>query len=262
MEYTNILFAVRDSVGQITLNRPEAKNALNLDMAKELMRAAIQCSEDPAIRAVMITGSSDAFCVGGDIKLFAAQGKNLPRLLKEMTTYLHAAVSFLTRMEVPTVVAVNGLAAGAGMSLALAADIAVAAESARFTMAYTRMGLTPDGGSTYFLSRIVGLKQALDLVLTNRQLSAQEALDLGIVTRVVPDADLLPQAEAIATHLAGGATKALGVSKRLLHSGWTETLETQMEHESWAIAAMARTSDANAAIAAFIKKGTPKFKGQ
>ncbi len=262
MHYTNILFAVRDGVGQITLNRPEAKNALNLDMAKELMHAAIECGEDPAIRAVMITGSGDAFCVGGDIKLFAAQGKNLPRLLKEMATYLHAAVSFLTRMDAPTVVAVNGAAADAGMSLACAGDIVIAAESARFTMAYTRMGLTPDGGSTYFLSRIVGLKQALDLVLTNRQLSAQEALNLGIVTRAVPDTELLPQAEAIATQLAGGATKALGASKRLVHSGWTETLETQMEHESWAIAAMARTSDANAAMAAFIKKGTAKFEGQ
>jgi len=262
MEYTNILFAIRDGVGQITLNRPEAKNSLNLDMAKELMHAALQCSVDTAIRAVIITGSGDAFCVGGDIKLFAAQGKNLPRLLKEMTTYLHAAVSFLTRMEAPTVVAVNGLAAGAGMSLALAADIAVAAESARFTMAYTRMGLTPDGGSTYFLSRIVGLKQALDLVLTNRQLSAQEALDLGIVTRVVPDADLLPQAEAIATQLASGATKALGVSKRLLHSGWTESLETQLNYESQAITDIARTSDANAAITAFVEKGTAKFQGQ
>jgi len=262
MQYTSILFAVRDSVAQITLNRPEAKNSLNLDMAKELMHAALQCSEDPTTRAVMITGSGSTFCVGGDIKLFAAQGKNLPYLLKEMTTYLHAAVSYLTRMEAPTVVAVNGLAAGAGMSLACAGDITVAAESARFTMAYTRMGLTPDGGSTYFLSRIVGLKQALDLVLTNRQLSAQEALNLGIVTRVVPDAELLPQAEAIATQLAGGATRALGISKRLLHRGWTETLETQMEQESQAITAMARTSDANAAIAAFVEKRTAKFQGR
>lgn len=262
MQYTNILFAIRDGVGQITLNRPEAKNSLNLDMAKELMHAALQCSVDTAIRAVIITGSGDAFCVGGDIKLFAAQGKNLPRLLKELTTYLHAAVSFLTRMEAPTVVAVNGAAAGAGMSLACAGDIVIAAESAYFTMAYTRVGLTPDGGSTYFLSRIVGLKQALDLVLTNRQLSAQEALDLGIVTRVVPDAELLPQAEAIATQLAGGATKALGVSKRLLHSGWTETLETQLNYESQAITDIARTSDANAAITAFVEKRTAKFQGQ
>lgn len=262
MYYTNILFAVQDSVARITLNRPEAKNSLNLDMTKELMLAALQCSEHPSVRAVMITGSGNTFCLGGDLKVFAAEGKNLPYVLKEMTTYLHAAVSYLTRMDAPTVVAVNGAAAGAGMSLACAGDIVIAAESAYFTMAYTRVGLTPDGGSTYFLPRIVGLKQALDLVLTNRQLSAQEALDLGIVTRVVPDAELLPQAEAIATQLAGGATKALGASKRLVHSGWTESLETQLNYESQAITDIARTSDANAAITAFVEKRTAKFQGQ
>lgn len=262
MQYKTLLFDVRDGVAHITLNRPEAANSINLEMGSDLMHAILDCSEDRAIRAVVITGAGSTFCSGGDLKSFAAHGKQLPYRLKEETTYLHAAISRLTRMDPPVVAAVNGSAAGAGMSLVCACDIVVAAESARFTMAYTRVGLTPDGSSTYFLPRIVGLKRALELTLTNRVLSAQEALDWGIVTRVVPDAELLAQAHALSTQLAAGPTKALGASKRLLHSGWTETLETQMEHESQAIAGMARTVDASEGIAAFLEKRAAKFRGQ
>jgi len=262
MQYTTLLFEVRDNVANITLNRPEAANSLNADMGRDLMRSMILCSEDPAIRAVVIASAGSIFCGGGDLKGFAAHGEQLPYHMKEETTYLHAAISRLIRMDPPVVAAVNGSAAGAGMSLACACDIVVAAESARFTMAYTRVGLTPDGSSTYFLPRLVGLKRALELTLTNRVLSAQEALEWGIVTRVVPDAELLAQADALAAQLATGATKALGASKRLLHSGWTETLETQMEHESQSIAGMAHTADANEGIAAFLERRKAEFKGQ
>jgi len=261
MQYSTLLLDVRDAVAHITLNRPDSANALNIDMGRDLMHAALQCDEDPAIRAVVITGAGRMFCAGGDLKSFAAQGEQLPYHLKEVTTYLHAAISRFTRMDPPVVAAVNGTAAGAGMSLACACDIVLAAESARFTMAYTRAGLTPDGSSTYFLPRIVGLKRALELTLTNRLLSAQEAQEWGIVTRVVPDANLLAEADTLAAQLAGSATKALGATKRLLHSGWTETLETQMEHETQAIAAMARTADAREGITAFLEKRAPQFKG-
>ncbi|RMF84632.1 MAG: enoyl-CoA hydratase [Nitrospinota bacterium] len=262
MTYTTILFAIHDGVAQITLNRPEAANSLNIEMARDLMHAALQCDEDPAIRAVILTGTGTMFCAGGDLKSFAAQGEQLPYHLKEVTTYLHAAVSRFMRMDPPLIAAVNGTAAGAGMSLACAADIVLAAESARFTMAYTRAGLTPDGSSTYFLPRIIGLKRALELALTNRMLSAQEAYDWGIVTRVVPDDRLLEEARALATQLARGATRALGKAKRLLHRGWNETLETQMEHEAQAIAAVARTADAREGIQAFLEKRPPRFQGQ
>lgn len=262
MQYPTLLFDVRDSVAHITLNRPEAANSINVEMSSDLMRAIMLCGEDPAIRAVVITGAGGIFCSGGDLKSFAAHWEHLPYHMKEQTTYLHAAISRLTRMDPPVVAAVNGIAAGAGMSLACACDIVVAAESASFIMAYTRVGLTPDGSSTYFLTRIVGLKRALELALTNRVLSAQEALNWGIVTRVVPDAELLQQAHDLATQLAAGPTKALGASKRLLYSGWTETLETQMEHESQAIASMARTGDAKEGIAAFLEKRAAKFTGQ
>lgn len=262
MTYTTLLIDVRDGVAHITLNRPEAVNSINLDMARDLMHAVLCCDEDPTIRAVVITGTGSIFCAGGDLKTFTGQGKHLPYYIKEVTTYLHAAVSRLTRMDPPVVAAVNGFAVGAGMSLALACDIVVAAQSARFNVAYTRIGLTPDGSLSYFLSRTVGLKRALELTLTNRMLSAQEALDLGIVTQVVPDGELLEQAKAFATRLAAGAPKALGASKRLLHGGWTETLETQMEHESQTIAGIAHTSDVHEGIAAFLEKRSPKFKGE
>ncbi|MBI3303240.1 MAG: enoyl-CoA hydratase/isomerase family protein [Deltaproteobacteria bacterium] len=262
MPYTALLFDARDSVVRITLNRPDAANALNVDLARDLMHAALQCDEDPMIRAVIVTGAGRMFCAGGDLKSFAAQGENLAYHLKEVTTYLHAAMSRFTRMDAPVIAAVNGTAAGAGMSLACACDFVLAAESARFTMAYTRAGLTPDGSSTYFLPRIVGLKRALELTLTNRMLSAQEAQEWGIVTRVVPDANLLAEADTLAAQLAAGAPGALGAAKRLLHSGWTETLETQMELETRAIAARAHTADGREGIAAFLEKRAPQFKGK
>lgn len=261
MQYTTLLFEVRDNVAHITLNRPEAANSLNAELAQDFMHAVLRCDEDPEVRAVVLTGAGRMFCAGGDLKSFAAQGEHLPYHLKEVTTYFHAAISRMARMDPPVVAAVNGVAAGAGMSLACAGDIVLAGESARFTMAYTRAGLTPDGSSTYFLPRIVGLKRALELTLTNRTLSAEEAREWGIVTRVVPDAALLDEAGALAAQLAAGATKALGAAKRLLHSGWAETLETQMEHESQTIARMARTADGREGIDAFLSKRTPAFKG-
>jgi 2-(1,2-epoxy-1,2-dihydrophenyl)acetyl-CoA isomerase len=262
MEFKTLMFDVRDHVAHITLNRPDAANSINEEMGIDLMHASLRCDEDPEIRAVLISGAGKIFSGGGDLKAFSAKGNQLPYYVKEITTYLHAAMSRLTRMDAPVVAAVHGAVAGAGMSIAIACDIVIAAETTRFTVAYTRAGLVPDGSSTYFLPRIVGLKRALELTLTNRVFSAQEALQWGLVTRVVPDNELLVQATAVAVQLANGPTRAYGVSKRLLHSGWSETLETQMENESQAIANSARTQDAREGITAFIEKRTPKYKGK
>ena len=262
MEFKTLLFDVDDHVAHITLNRPDAANSINEEMGKDLMHAALHCGEDPEIRAVLISGAGKIFSGGGDLKAFSAKGDQLPYHIKEITTYLHAAMSRFTRMDAPVVAAVHGAVAGAGMSMAIACDIVVAAETTRFMVAYTRAGLVPDGSSTYFLPRIVGLKRALELTLTNRMFSAQEALQWGLVTRVVPDNELLIQAKALAIQLASGPTRAYGLSKRLLHSGWTETLETQMENESQAIANSARTRDAREGITAFLEKRPPKYKGQ
>jgi 2-(1,2-epoxy-1,2-dihydrophenyl)acetyl-CoA isomerase len=163
-------------------------------------------------------------------------------------------------MDAPVVMAINGVAAGAGFSFALAGDLAIAAESARFTMAYTRAGLTPDGSSSYFLPRLVGLRRAKELTLTNRTLTADEALAWGIVNQVVPDGDLHDATRALARDLAGGATLALGAAKRLMDAGLNGTLETAMEDEAQAISAMARTEDGREGMQAFLAKRSPVFQ--
>lgn len=257
-DYTAITFALSDHVAHITISRPEAANSLNRDLATDLMNVSLHCHEDPDIRAVVITGEGRLFCAGGDLKSFSA-ADDISSYIRETATFLHVAMSRFSRMDAPLIAAVNGAAAGAGMSIACASDLVLAGESARFTMAYTRAGLTPDGSSTYFLPRIVGLRRALELTLTNRVLTAQEAADWGIVTRVVPDNELLAEAAALATELAQGPTGAFGATKRLIHSGWRESLETQMEHESVAIAHQASSPEGREGVAAFLEKRPPGF---
>jgi 2-(1,2-epoxy-1,2-dihydrophenyl)acetyl-CoA isomerase len=262
MTYETLLFEQRDGVAWITLNRPAVFNALNLQMARELADAAIRCDEDPAVRCAVLTGNGKAFFAGGDLASFAAAGEGISAVMKEMTMHLHSAISRLVRMDAPFIAAVNGIAAGAGMSAMLTADLAIAARSAKFTMAYTRAGLAPDGGSTYFLARLVGLRRAQELALTNRTLSAEEALDWGLVNRVVDDAAFKGEVEALARELATGPTRAFGAATRLLREGMDNSLETQMELEARAIADMGRSHDGREGIAAFLEKRKPSFLGR
>jgi 2-(1,2-epoxy-1,2-dihydrophenyl)acetyl-CoA isomerase len=251
---------VGEGVAHVTLQRPEVGNAINAEMARDLMNFALRCDEDPAVRAVVLSGSGRMFCSGGDLKSFAQYGEDLLRHIKETTTYLHAAVSRFARMDAPLIAAVHGAAAGAGLSLTLACDLVLADEDARFTLGYSKVGLTPDGSSTYFLPRLVGFRRAMELTLTGRVLSAQEAREWGIATRVVSEADLLSEAAELATKLAAGPTGALGASKRLLHAGWNESLETQMEAETRAITDIARTAEAREGVSAFVEKREPSFQ--
>lgn len=262
MEFRAIRYSVQDHVAHVVLNRPGEANVINAEVARELMFAAIACDEDPDVRAVLIRSRGPLFSGGGDLKGFATRGDSLPAYLKETTTYLHGAISRLARQSAPTVCAVQGFAAGGGFSLAIACDLVVAAESARFVMAYTRAGLTPDGSSSYFLPRLVGLQRAMDLALTNRVLTAREALDWGLVSRIAGDSDLRTEAEALARELAEGATWALGKAKALLHAGMIESLETQMERETRAIADAVRTADGREGIQAFLEKRKPSFSGR
>src|SRR5262245_26494346 len=262
MTYQYLTIERAAQVGTITLNRPEALNALDLALGRELFHAALEVDEDRELRCVVVTGAGKAFCAGGDVKGFA---DNLPRigvLIKELTTYLHGAVSRLCRSDKPVIMAVNGVAAGGGFSLALSGDVVVAAESARFTMAYSKIAATPDGSSSYFLPRLIGLRRALDLYLSNRALSAREALEWGLVTRVVPDAEFKTAVEALARELAQGPTRAFGTAKRLLHQSTWESLETQMELEAQAIAASGHTRDFAVGVTAFAQKQTPTFEGR
>jgi 2-(1,2-epoxy-1,2-dihydrophenyl)acetyl-CoA isomerase len=249
-------------VATLTLDRPEAFNALDLALGRELFHASLEVDEDPEVRCVVVTGAGRAFCAGGDVRAFA---DNLPRigvLIKELTTYLHGAVSRLCRSDKPVIMAVNGVAAGGGLSLALSGDLVVAAESARFTLAYARIAATPDGSSSYFLPRLVGLRRAMELYFTNRMLTAREALEWGLVTRVVPDSEFAAAVGALARELAEGPTKAFGAAKRLFHQSTWESLETQMELEAQAIAASGHTEDFAAGVTAFANKRTATFRGR
>jgi 2-(1,2-epoxy-1,2-dihydrophenyl)acetyl-CoA isomerase len=261
MGYQSLILTKADQVATITLNRPEVLNALDLQLGRELFHAVLQVDEDPDVRCVVVTGASRAFCAGGDVKAFVA---NLPRpgaLIKELTTYLHGAVSRLCRTDKPVVMAVNGVAAGGGFSLAMSGDIVLAAESASFTMAYAGIGATPDGSSSYFLPRLIGLRRTMDLYLSNRTLSGREAMTWGLVTRVEPDAHFKASTEKLARELAQGPTRAFGAAKRLFHESTSESLETQMELEAQAIAAASHSQDFAASVTAFTKKLPVTFKG-
>ena len=263
MAFQHLILERSAQVATITLTRPDAYHALNLGLGRELFAASIELDEDPDVRCVVITGAGKSFCAGGDVRDFA---ENLPRigaLVKELTTYLHGAISRFCRSDKPVVMAINGVAAGGGLSLALSGDLVVAAESAKLTMAYSKIAATPDGSSSYFLPRLVGLRRAMELYFTNRVLTAREALDWGLVTRVVPDAELKSAVEALSRELAQGPSKAFGAAKRLFHQSTWESLETQMELEAQAIANSGRTEDFRAGVTAFAnKKSPPPFQGR
>jgi 2-(1,2-epoxy-1,2-dihydrophenyl)acetyl-CoA isomerase len=262
MSYTNLDFEVTDGLATVTLNRPDAANAMDIQMSLELMKVAVECDEDPAIRAVLITGAGKMFSAGGDLKTFAAAGDGIGKLVKEMTVYLHGAISRFSRMDPPVIMAVNGTAAGAGMSLALSGDLVLMAQSAKMTMAYTAAALSPDGSSTYFLPRLVGLRRAQELMITNRRLTAAEALDWGIATRVVADETLMDDATALGRQIAAGPTRAFGGVKKMLVESFTTDLEAQMEYEARTIADMMRTDDGKEGVAAFVGKRKPEFRGR
>ncbi len=261
MSYQTLQFAIADGIARITLQRPAAANALNRAMGRELLEVAIRCDQDPAIRAVLLTGAGKLFCAGGDLNDFVAAGDQVGTLLKALTTDLHAAVTRFMHMDPPLVVAVNGNVGGGGMSLVCAGDLVLAAESARFSMAYTAAGLTPDGGTSYLLPRLIGLRRAQELILTNRRLNAHEAQQWGLVTRVVADAALLSEAARVAGQLASGPTRAYGGAKRLLSESLATSLEAQFERESRAIASAALSADGREGAAAFVARRTPQFTG-
>ena len=211
---------------------------------------------------MVLTGAGKVFCAGGDLGEFAAAGDGARTLIMKMTGDLHLALSRLARNAAPVIAAVNGTAAGAGFSLLMAADLAIAAESAVMTMAYTNAGLSPDGSSTYYMPRKIGDRRARELMLTNRVLNAREALDWGVVNQVVADADVLDAAHKLAQKLAQGPTQAFGQVKALLDGSFDHSLESQMELEARAIAGLVGGPDGQEGLHAFLDKRKPQFSGR
>ena len=262
MSYETLIYDVNNGVATITLNRPDAANALNLTMARELSDVAIECDESGEVRAVVIRGTGKMFCAGGDLSVFADAGDRAAAVVKQMAGDLHMGISRLTRMNAPVIAAVNGTAAGAGFSLAVAADLVVSVDSAKYMMAYTNAGLSPDGSSTYFLPRRIGDRRARELMITNRMLSATEALDWGLINQVVSEDEFDDAVAALASRIANGPTLAYGQVKSLLNASFDNGLETQMELETRGIADMARSTDGQEGIRAFLAKRKPEFKGE
>jgi 2-(1,2-epoxy-1,2-dihydrophenyl)acetyl-CoA isomerase len=257
-----VQLTVAEGLARIRLMRPEQANTIDLATARALDRVTLACEHDASVRAVLVTGAGARFCGGGDLRSFASLGEDLPAHLREVTTHLHAAIIRLANLDAPVIAAVQGAAAGAGFSLAMACDLVIAAEDAVFAPAYAKVGLSTDGSLSYFLPRLVGVRRALDLLLLSRPVRAAEALDLGLVSRVVPVEDLAEEAAATATALASGPTRALAAIKRLVRDSSEVSLETQLEREGSTLSRMAATSDAREGIAAFTEKRSPDFQGR
>jgi len=256
-EYQTIAFEQSGPVIRITLHRPDAANGMNDTMTGELADAAARC-DTPATKAVVLTGSGRFFCAGGDLKAFSASPSR-GRFIKGVADDLHRAISTFARMDAVFVTAVNGTAAGAGFSLAITGDLVLAAESASFTMAYTKVGLSPDGSSSYYLPRLVGMRRAQELMLTNRTLTAAEAYEWGLVTEVVPDNGLADRAVALTDELSGGSRRSHGAVKTLLLSSLKNSLEEQMELEGRTIAEQADSADGHEGVDAFLAKRRAEY---
>jgi len=253
-----VKFELSDGVAWITLNRPGSANTLDLQFGRDLLDAAERCRGTHGVRAVVITGAGKAFCFGGDLEaMMMNEGGAIEAYLHELTTDLHAAILVFCGLDAPVIAAVNGTAAGAGVGLVAMADLAIAAEGARFSLAYTAVGLTPDGSTSFFLPRSLGTKRAMELVLTNRALSAAEALEWGLVNKVVPDAEVVEEARKLAARLTAGPLKALGQAKRLMRS--EASLKAQLSDEGRTIASQATSPEAREGIQAFLAKRKPVF---
>jgi 2-(1,2-epoxy-1,2-dihydrophenyl)acetyl-CoA isomerase len=248
-----IVLAKTKGVATITLDRPSCGNAINLALARDLKRAMQSCERDGDVRAVVIRGRGRLFCTGGDLVEIREQGDRAPDYVRQLLSHLHEALNLIATIRVPVVAAVNGTAAGAGLALACACDLTMALDSAKFVMAYTKVGLTPDGSSTWFLPRIIGLKRSLELALTNRAVSAAEARDWGLVNDVLTEREFEPQVTALATQLASGATHAFGQAKRLLRTSHVESLSAQMEAEAEALCAALLGAEAKLGLDRFVR---------
>lgn len=261
MPMTSVGLKREGAIARITLNQPHAGNAIDLPMAQALASVAGECAADRSVRCVVLTGAGRLFCAGGDVQAFARAGDDAPAFLRTLADTLHGAIATLARMDKPLVVAVNGPAAGAGLSLALLGDVVIAARSAHFTAAYTGIGLTPDGGMSWLLPRLIGLRRAQSMILTNERVASDEAAALGLVTRVVEDVDLTREAAQVAAWLVTAPTAAIGAARGLLLAGATSAFEEQLDREAARIARAGGHAESREGVAAFLARRTPDFEG-
>ena len=262
-DFKAILYNLENDVAWITMNRPEQRNAVNAEMRDELISAFTDARANPAVRALVLTGSGKGFCTGADLSGPRGQGPSGPGATREvMKGSSQRLIRALWELEKPVVAAVNGVAAGLGSHLAFASDFVIAAASARFIEVFVRRGIAVDAGGAFLLPRLVGLQRAKELVFFGDDLSAEDAVRIGLASRVVPDDQLEPVAREWAERLAKGPTFAIGLSKRLLNRSLESSMETALEEEAMAQSLVAQSEDMREGMAAFVERRAPAFKGQ
>lgn len=262
----HISLDIQGAVATITFNRPEVRNALSPELRAGLGEFAAQVEQDPGIRCLVLRGAGGHFMAGGDIKGFKARQQLSPEqrkveILKGLHS-LHFAINRLRRMPKPVLASIEGAAAGAGLSLVAACDLAIASADSFYILAYANIGLSPDGSSTYFLPRMMGMKKAMELTLLPEKFDAETAKEIGLINYVVPAAELEAETAKLAERLANGPTYAFGRAKALMDSSLNNTLETQLELEGLAIADCMETADHNEGVNAFLDKRAPVFIGK
>lgn len=264
MDWKTLLFDCQDNIAIITMNRPNDLNALNGDLCEELVQAIELCREDDAIRAVVLTGAGKAFCSGGDLKE-AKKSVGTPtqsHFFRDVTKTLHRLIVDLRLLPKPVIASINGSLGGAGFSLALACDLRISADTAKFKQSYTSIGLSPDGGFTLLASAVVGLGKASELVFLDPVLDAKAALDMGLLHKTVRSEELPAATQEWAKKLANGATKSYATTKALLNQALLPSLERHLELERQGIMASSRTADYQEGITAFFEKRPANLQGK
>ena len=255
-----IQFAKIGAIGKITLNRPDKYNAFVRGMALELQKKLDECRSDKTIRCIIISGSGKAFCAGQDLK--EATDPNGPTIEEIVQQHYNPIIKKIREIEIPVIAAVNGVAAGAGANVALACDIVVAAKSASFIQAFSKLGLIPDSGGTYFLPRLIGIQKAAALMMTGEAVSAEKAETLGMIYAVYEDSEFETSAMKLADTISSMPTKGLGYTKKLLSQTFNNSLEDQLSLEAETQALSASSKDHQEGIKAFMEKRTPQFTGK
>src|ERR1700737_2201347 len=258
-----VLLDIADGIARLRRNPPGAANGMSAELLSALCDAIMVCHGHPDLRVMVLSGEGANFCGGGDVRAFASKGEKLPDYIRQATAYLQNAVRGLLRLEAPVIASVHGFAAGGGgFGLVCASDIVIAGASAKFLAGATRVGMAPDAGVSVTLSRLVGLRRAMSILLTNPVIGAAEALDLGIVTKVVPDEQLAGASLELARELAAGAPKALAATKRLVWSGTAISVEQCLSEEARTVSELSGMEDAREGLAAVIERRQPKFTGR
>lgn len=250
-------------VARLRLNRPEASNGMDVDLLIALHAAVLRAHAEPAVRVVVISGEGRNFCTGGDVKTFESKGADLPQYLREATAWLQIATSAIIALKVPVIVQVHGYAAGGGgFGLVCAADLVVAAESAKFFSGAVRVGMAPDAGVTVTLTQLVGLRRAMSILLTNEILTATDALEAGLITKVTADGDLDATVAELASSLATSAPLALAATKRLVWAGVGAGVAGQLPEEARTVSELSGTADSLEGLAAVLARRAPEFTGR